>query len=127
MTTVRRAPRSLATPIVVSALLHAAIITPFILLRAPPPRLLPPMYKVELIAAAPGPRAVGVVNDAPAPEIPAKAPPKAAAPPVAKAPVVKAPAKARPVNAPVKATPNMVAKSTTKVADAPKAAGGEQG
>jgi protein TonB len=127
MTAVRRAPRSLATPIAVSALLHAVIITPFILLRAGPPSLLPPMYKVELIAAAPGPRAVGVVSDAPAPETPAKAPPKTAAPPAAKTPIVKAPAKAKPFKAPVKATPNVVAKSPTKVADAPKAAGGEQG
>jgi protein TonB len=127
MTTLRRAPHSLATPIAVSAVLHVAIITPFILLRAGPPRLLPPMYKVELIAAVPGPRAIGVVNDAPAAETPAKAPPKAVAPPAAKTPVAKAPAKAKPIKVPVKATPNVVAKSTTKAAEAPKAAGGEQG
>ncbi|HVT37754.1 MAG TPA: TonB C-terminal domain-containing protein [Gemmatimonadaceae bacterium] len=123
----QRAPRSLATPIAVSAILHAVMITPFILLRGAPPRLLPPMYKVELIAAAPGPRAVGVVNDAPAPEVRANAPPKAAAPPPPKIPATRAPAKAQPIKAPVKATPNVTAKSTPKVAYAPKAAGGEQG
>ena len=124
MSLARRAPRSLAMPITLSAVLHLSIITPFILVRSEPPRLLPPMYKVELIAAAPGPRAVGVVSDAPAPEAPAKVPPKAAA----RAPAAKAPAKAKPTKSAAKATPTLAKKApTTKAADAPKAGGGEQG
>jgi protein TonB len=111
-------------PIAASAMLHAAIIAPLILLRASPPTLMPPMYKVELIAAAPGPRAVGVVSDAPAPPAPTAPPPKA----VAKAVPVKAPTKAKVTKARVVATPNAPARQAPqKVADAPTAHGGEQG
>jgi protein TonB len=81
------------------------------------------MYKVELLAAAPGPRAVGVVTDAPAPATPAKAPPK----PVAKTPPAKAPPKT-PARAPAKATPTVAQKQPApKAADAPKAGAGAQG
>jgi protein TonB len=124
MSVARRAPRSLAMPIVAAAMLHVAIIAPLILLRASPPPLMPPMYKVELIAATPGPRAVGVVSDVPAPPAPAAIPPKT----VAKTVPVKSPAKAKVAKSRVLATPAApVKQAPQKVADAPRAHGGEQG
>ena len=118
-----RQPRSLTMPIACSALLHVGILVPLLLLHTSAPVLMPPMYKVDLLAAPPGPRAAGVVSEAPAPSEPTKAPPKAAA----KAAPVKALPKAKPSKAAVQATPNVTKRSPTKVADAPKAGGGEVG
>ena len=123
----RRAPRSLAGPIGVSLVLHAAVILPLLHLHTASSASMPPMYKVELIAAPAGDRAVGVVAPTPAPVVPTKAPPKAAtkeAKPVAK---VKA-AKSKPVpKRVVQATPQMATKTTTPVTNAPKAGGGPEG
>ena len=88
MTGVRPAPRSLVTPIGVSALLHVGMIATALALR-PAPRPVPPtMYKVELVAAPQGPVAVGTVGEAekaPTPEPPA--PVKSKAVPKSKVPV----------------------------------------
>jgi protein TonB len=125
MIAARHAPRSLAGPIGVSVLLHAAVIIPLLVLYTGSDAVMPPMYKVELIAAPPGPRAEGVVTTAPAPPVPTKAPPKAATKEVA---TVKVPAKvekARPV--PVQATPKMATTREAPAKDAPKAGGGPEG
>ena len=121
-----RKARPLSTPLGVSALLHAGLIASIFMVRASAPRTLPPMYQVNLIAAPPGVRAVGVVSDAPAPSTPAKAPPKAESKsrdlvaPVLK--VQKPETKAR------QATSNVTAKSTPQVAaSAPHAGGGPSG
>ncbi len=126
MISVRPAPRSLAGPIGASALLHAAIIVPLVLLHSSAAVAVPPMYKVELIAAPPGERAAGVVTTAPAPEVPTKAPPKAAAKEVTK---VKTPEKAKKVTPKpvVQATPKMATKQEAVAKDAPKAGGGTVG
>jgi len=116
----RRPPRSLAMPIAVSALLHVAVIAPLVLLHAASPPLLPPMYRVDLLAAPPGPREAGVVSAAPARVAPAKALPSAAA----KAPPTKAPSRAKATKAPVQVTP--LREQAAKAA-APKAAGGTEG
>jgi protein TonB len=126
MIAARPAPRSLAGPIGASALLHAAIIVPLILLHSSANVAVPPMYKVELIAAPSGVRAAGVVTTAPAPEVPAPAPPKAAAKEVTKVKTVAKPKTvvAKPV---VQATPKMATKQEAVAKDAPKAGGGPEG
>jgi protein TonB len=121
----RRAPRSLAGPIGASAVLHAAIILPLILLHSASTASMPPMYKVELIAAPAGERAVGVVTNAPAPVVPTKAPPKAA---IKETKNVKTAAKTKVAPKPVvQATPKMAAKNEPLTKDAPKAGGGPTG
>ena len=127
MIAARRAPRSLAMPVAVSALLHLSIAASFLVLRSGPPRLLPPMYKVNLVAAPPGPRAEGVV-----PETPVTPPPKAAArtPPkaVPKPTLAKPSTKPNAAKAVVKTTPTVATKTApVPVAEAPRAGGGEQG
>jgi protein TonB len=125
MIAARPAPRSLAGPIGASLLLHAAIIVPLVMLRTSSSVPLPPMYKVELIAAPPGERAAGVVTTAPAPVEPAKAPPKAAAKAVVK---VKTPERPKRVTKPVvQATPKMATKQEAVAKNAPKAGGGPEG
>ena len=70
----------LAAPLTGSLLLHGVLIGSFFLLRpaAPPPSA--PVYRVDLLAAPPGPRAPGVVK----PETPTTA---ASAPPIRPKPV----------------------------------------
>ncbi|MGH7654288.1 MAG: TonB C-terminal domain-containing protein [Gemmatimonadaceae bacterium] len=125
MIAARPAPRSLTGPIGASLLLHAAIIVPLIVMQTSAPVAVPPMYKVELIAAPPGERAVGVVTTAPAPVVPTPAPPKAVAKPVVK---VKTPVKPKRVTRPVvQATPKMATKQEAVTKNAPKAGGGPEG
>ncbi len=69
---------SLRGPVGASLLLHAGVLTALLVLRPPAAPILPPVYRVRLVAAPPGPRAVGVVRETPAP---AKAVPKPAPPP----------------------------------------------
>jgi protein TonB len=123
-----RPPRSLAMPIACSALLHVGVIGSIIFLHPPGPQLMPPMYKVNLIAAPPGPRAVGEVTTAPPPPTPPQTPPKAAA--KAPPPPVPIKSKAKPLpKVPVKATPNIVPEKQAppRTAPAPKAGGGAVG
>lgn len=119
-----------------SVALHAAVIALFVVYMRPTSTPMPPLYRVQIFAAPPGERAVGVVQSEPtpaAPPQPALAPvtktvappkPKATTPPAVKpkpAPKAKpAPAKSTPLG-PAATTP---AKSNTP---APKAGGGETG
>lgn len=109
----RQAPR-LTAGVVASVLLHGGLIAAFFVMRPAPPPPSPPVYRVQLLAAPPGERAVGVVQEAPA------AVPKAApAPPPTKTAVPKPKkitpaAKAKPV--PKAATPV----APTKTAEQPK-------
>jgi protein TonB len=121
----RPAPRSLAGPIGASALLHAAVILPLLLVHAASSGSMPQMYKVELIAAPPGERAAGVVSSAPAPAVPTKAPPKAI---TKETKPVKTAAKTKKVpQAVVQATPKLATKQEAPAKDAPKAGGGAEG
>jgi hypothetical protein len=109
MMAARRAPGSLTGPIGASAVLHAAIILPLLLFHASSGVQMPPMYKVELLAAPPGERAVGVVTSAPAPEVATIAPPKAV---TKETKTVKTAAKTKKAVKPVvQATPKMAPKS----------------
>jgi protein TonB len=121
----RRAP-GLGGPLLLSLLLHGAVLAPLVLWGTVRAVSLPPMYRVDLVAAPPGPRAVGVVRDQPAPETPTKAPPRAETNEAAKVAPIKPPSRsARPTT---RATTN-ITKTPEKVSPskAPSAGGGETG
>ena len=113
--------------ILASVLLHGGLVGAFLLLRPPAPPPSPPLYQVHLIAAPPGPRAIGVVQDQLQPPVekplpPAKVTPTrpTPAPPKAKVkpqPKVKA---VTPTPAPQKAQPKTESPQ-------PAAGGGETG
>ncbi len=126
MTAVRAAPASLRLPLAGSFVLHAVVLGAVVArsVAAPPP--LPPVYRVQLIAAPPGPRAEGVVTSRPAPAVPERAP---AAPERTKAPppASKLATKRAPRAAPA-ATPNITKSARREDAKAaPKAGGGTEG
>jgi outer membrane biosynthesis protein TonB len=118
----------LSGPLGVSAVLHASVIALAIFARPGPPKALPPVYKVNLVAAPPGERAIGEVTNKPTP-----APPPEPAPPPPRpetnprdmpAPTkVKAPAK----KAPATPTPKPNTKAPPKETPQPKAGGGPTG
>lgn len=123
-------------PLVASVLLHVAVAASFLVVRpAPRPPAPPPSYKVNLVAAPPGPRAVGVVQPpaaTPAPPTPPKPPPPRPVTERAPTPAVPtAPArKAAPAATPRRSTPTVAApdaKRPTSTADAPRAGGGPEG
>ena len=120
----------LSTGFAVSVLLHGAVIAAFVLLKSGSSAPMPPLYKVQLIAAPAGERAIGVVRDQPQPTPPKPTP----APPVAPVtktppPTVKAPPKpkAKTPPPPVAATPTPPTKTATPPAPAPAAGGGPTG
>ena len=112
----------------VSALLHASIIAAAVFARPAPPKALPPVYKVNLVAAPPGPRAIGEVTPQPAP-----APPPTPAPPPPRAQTnprdMPAPAKPKPTprKAAAPATPTVATKAPPKKEPPKKAGGGPTG
>ena len=118
----------LGGPLGVSALLHASIIAAAFFARPAPPKALPPVYRVNLIAAPPGPRAIGEVTPQPAP-----APPPTPAPPPPRAETNPRdmPAPSRPKPTPRKATPlatpTVAKKAPPKSEPLPKAGGGPTG
>jgi periplasmic protein TonB len=135
------APRgfTLRGAVVVSAVLHVLAIALFFLVRGSPPLPLPPTYRVNLIAAPPGPRQIGEVQPTPKPEAPPAAPTPAVVKP---APVARETpdasrmkalsTKTAPKKAPKVATPNATAakkpaSTPGKAAAAPAASGGPTG
>ena len=107
-----------------SILLHAMLIALFFLFRpgeAPPS---PPVYRVDLVAAPPGPRAAGVVSPTPTPPTPQPAPvrPKTA-PHEMPVPNTKVPKRA----ATPDATPSLPTQTKPETKTAPAAGGGETG
>lgn len=125
---VTRGDLSLRTPLVVSALLHLLAVAGLLVSRASSPIARPPTYRVELVAAPPGPRQIGVVRETP-PE-PAPTPPVPAPTPLSRETPqperMKAPTKAPPPRTAKVATPNAGA-APTKAAPAPRAGGGPVG
>ena len=72
----RTAPgTSLRAPLAFSAVLHVVAIAALIGMQRERPDALPPMYKVNIVAAPPGPRAIGTVNPPATPTPPAPSPP----------------------------------------------------
>lgn len=115
----------LGAPLVASIVLHAALIALFFVFRAGPPPPSPPIYRVDLLAAPPGPRAAGVVK--PQPPVPTPEPPPIrpkTAPREMPVPNPKAPPRAKTPEA-TPTTPTQT-KPDTK-APAPAAGGGETG
>ena len=86
------APRLLG-PLGMSALMHAGIVVTLLVTRGDPPPPRPPVYRVNLVAAPPGPRAIGTVTPPSTRPVPPTATPPRRAPPVPATPV---PAPARP-------------------------------
>lgn len=118
-----RGSRTFSASVVASLVLHAAIIVAFLSLRPArqPPE--PPIYRVNLIAAAPGPPAAGVVTPAtPVVETETPTPPRPKTDDVA--PIQT---KAAPRRVPKLATPSVSDKKVDRAAPAPVAAGGEEG
>jgi protein TonB len=125
------------TALGLSIALHVALLAWIVIARAPAPRVGAPVYRVDLVAAPPGPRAEGVVTPAPPASPPARPAERPAAKPpvpVSKAPptAMPLPAKAAPKRpAPVAATP--VPSGPAKAAPAkapaaaPRAGGGPSG
>jgi periplasmic protein TonB len=123
----------LAAPVSVSAALHALIITALIVMGPGPRPPAPPVYRVNLVAAPPGERAIGVVQPQPAPAAETKAPtpprPVTSVPDAAPAPPRprqqpsrRAPAQATPTPEPAKPTVR-----PEPSAPAPVAGGGPEG
>ena len=120
---------SLGVPMLLSVLLHIAAGAALVFARSTPRAPTAPIYKVSLIAAPVGERAIGVVQPTPAPATPAPVTPAPAPVPRARAlPTperMTLPAKAAPARAAKTATPNAAkATATTK---APVAGGGPEG
>jgi protein TonB len=124
---VQRSPSAsgLGGPIVAAAALHATLAAALFFSRPSPPVAMPPVYRVDIVAAPPGPRAAGVVPARPTPPAPAAPVPTRAearsavpiAPSAAPPPSRRAPAPATPVP-PVAQPPRP---------DAPAAGGGPTG
>ena len=109
--------------VLASIALHGGIIAAFLALRAGPPPSLPAIYRVNIIAAAPGAPAAGVVTPTPT-----EADPNTPAPPRPKSDeVAPVPTKTITRRQPKLATPNVSKKRVDRNAPAPTAGGGEQG
>ena len=118
----------LGGPLSVSALLHASIIAAAIFVRPGPPKSLPPVYKVNLVAAPKGDRAIGAVTEKPAPPPPPEPvapPPRAETNPRDMPAPVKKPVAKKPTP-PATPTPRTKA-SPPKDVPLPKAGGGPVG
>jgi outer membrane biosynthesis protein TonB len=116
----------LGGPLGISVLLHASIIGAAFLVRPGPPKAMPPVYRVNLIAAPAGERAIGVVTPQPAPPpTPTTAPrPRAETNPRD----MPAPTKTKPAaRKPAPATPTPATKNPPKDAPLTKAGGGPTG
>ena len=117
------APGGVAASVVASLALHAGIIAAFLALRPGPPAALPPIYRVNIIAAAPGAPQAGVVTPStvePDPET--KTPPRPKSDEVAPVPT-----KTLTRRQPKLATPSVSTKRADRNAPAPTAGGGERG
>lgn len=126
----RRPSAKLAGSIGTSTFLHAAAVASlFAFTRSEPPKPMPPNYRVKLIAAPPGPRAIGEVTEAPAPPV-EKAKPTPPAPkkvvPTRTVPAKKS-AKAPKVSTPVPDQKDKPAEKPKEETPPPKAGGGPEG
>ena len=135
----RESGSRLVAPFTLSAILHAAVATLlFNTLKERKPVALPPMYRVEIVAAPPGERAIGEVKTAQAKAAASVTQPTATQStvkemplPTAK-PAPKIPARATPTQGKVAPSSKVSAPPEAKVtpqpkAEAPKAGGGPTG
>jgi periplasmic protein TonB len=124
--TLARTPTPMGSSLALSVGLHALLIVAAVVFRpaAPPP--MPPVYKVELIAAPAGPRAMGAVD--PVQEAPTPTPPPARATQQAPVPVPST-RTAPPPRTATRATPTppRPAQRTDRAAAQTRAGGGDVG
>ena len=106
-----------------SLLWHAGIIAAFLTLRAGPPPATPPIYRVNIVAAAPGAPTPGVVT----PTVPPTEADKPTPPRPKTDEVAPVQTKTPPRRVPKLATPSVSPKRVDRNAPAPTAAGGEEG
>ncbi|MFN2601694.1 MAG: TonB C-terminal domain-containing protein [Gemmatimonadaceae bacterium] len=121
-----REPLHLRGPLGISLALHLSIVAlALIASRQRAPEVLPPIYKVDIVAAPPGERAIGEVKPEETPEV---APPAAApvAPPTPKEKAVPL-AKPLPKKAAARSTPVPPAAKPIPKTAAPRAGGGPEG
>lgn len=112
-----------AASTIASLLLHGVIIAAFLALRPAAPPATPPIYRVNIVAAAPGAPAAGVVTPtAPVPDVDKPAPPRPKS-----EEVVPVQTKTPPRRVPKLATPNVSDTRVKRNEPAPVAGGGEQG
>ena len=135
----RESGSRLVAPFTLSALLHAVVATLlFNTLKERKPVALPPMYRVEIVAAPPGERAIGEVKTAQAKATTPVTQPTATQSTVKEMPTLKAkpapktPARATPTRGKVSPSPKPSTAAETKVkpqpkTEAPKAGGGPTG
>lgn len=123
----RRAPVHFGGPLGISVMLHLSVVAlAFVLSRERPMEALPPIYRVDIVAAPAGERAIGEVTPEPAPAtpVPPAAPP--VAPPAAKERAVPL-TKAAPKKKAARSTPVPPAAKPVPKTAAPKAGGGPIG
>ena len=125
MSAIARRPEGLGGSFALSLLFHAAVIASLVIWKAPSAPPLPPMYRVDLVAAPPGDRQAGVLRETAEPETPTKAPAKAETREATKVAPIAAP---RRVRTPTRATPNITpTPARVDPTTAPTAGGGETG
>jgi protein TonB len=139
MTTRRESGPRLVTPFTLSALLHAAIATLlFNSMRERKPVALPPMYRVNIVAAPAGERAIGEVKSEPTKAATSVTPPTAAqstpkemplprAKPAPKTPARVTPAEGKVAPSQKASAPKEANVKTQPKTEAPKAGGGPTG
>jgi periplasmic protein TonB len=123
-----RPDAKLGGPIALSLGIHLSLVAAVLLFAARGRTAMPPVYRVELIAAPAGPRAIGAVTETPAPPTPQPEPPpkRAETPPDEKSPTAPK-LKDRPTRRPpAKATPTPSTRISRSDA-AQKAGGGPEG
>ena len=111
-----------------AALLHVGFVAALVFLANRSPSVMPPIYKVNILAAPPGPRAIGIVPPTPQAQ-PAPTPEPVPPPPLTAPPKVEptfSPKKAAPAPKPERATPT-VAPPPKPAQKQPTAGGGPQG
>lgn len=120
--------RSLALPIGISALLHVGAGATLLVARPAPAPARPPVYRVNIIAAPPGPRQIGAVTPTPPATTPAETKPPARAEVTPPAPVLPSKTVVPRRTPPPPATPVPIPPQTTRpTAPAPQAGGGATG
>ncbi len=108
---------------IASIAMHAALIAAFLAIRPARPPTLPPIYRVNIVAAAPGDPTAGQLNPtAPPPDDATKTPPRPKSDEV-----VKTPVKTQTKRVPKIATPSVSTKKVDRNTPAPSAAGGDAG
>lgn len=118
---------AIGLPATISVLLHLSLVVMAVVIAREKPLALPPVYQVDLIAAPPGPRAIGQVSEQPTPPPAAETPPPQRAEAPDESPVpMKKPPRAKPAAPRSTPVPNAT-KVQTRNTPAPVAGGGPEG